>query len=461
MDGNRMSDGGAVYDDVRTFLGNLVSSQTDESEVAEPSAATVTGALTATRETVVDTQAQATALQAASDATAAAGLNHSDLFERTSVTDLGADWLINDSGAGTATLATANGHDAALIAGSGAYRADAFYIPADGVEYGRTVTDYQKVTITTASRSELGSSTTTGAINYIYARANDTGTSFVYAKIIRTYSLPFYYQTNVDIELGCVVSGTETVFTTVTDIAAQGTYSLICGSDGITPRKYEIRGASGQLLLAHTEAGTTSQVGATYRSAGMGFETDTAGGTQLQPSRVAAWALSDYAAAPVSGSGALMSRTATTVMKAVAGSNVWGAYGVGSSSFDLIEAESPDIEPDGSGNFYVSVSGWYEVKIRVLLSASLAVSTRCRVTTHDPTGAAYSRNYLGEYVATSTTRVIESYTVYVPYGIDPSVSATGYRAVIGPQITTAGSGHTTGPRGANEETYMSCVRISP
>lgn len=220
-----------------------------------------------------------------------------------------------------------------------------------------TATDYQLVGATFASAPEHFNAIAEGR-NLLIARANSDGTSYVYADLGK-----------YDVEIGCVVSGTKTVWDTFGSpilpflspfrFKANTVYWLQAGTeDGA--RIFQVLEESTP-ILTHTEVGTTSQLGESYRYTGFGVSAyATIFGTSA-PGKVSAWAFSDNNIPDVVGSGAVMFRAS--------GSNVAIASGTNdlpSNFFDDTDDVTADIDASlSNGRFTVDLPGWYRVKVRI------------------------------------------------------------------------------------------------
>lgn len=220
----------------------------------------------------------------------------------------------------------------------------------------QSTTDYQIIGAAFASAPEWGNQNI-AAYNEIYGRMNSTGTDYVYARLSK-------YR----VQLGCVVSGTPTVFDEVTSgfsFKSNTLYWLACGTVGGLRIFQVLEGTIP--ILAHTEVGTTSQVDSSHRFMGMGMHVDATPWNVRRPARVAAWAFADNQPPTVVGSGSIMTRTSTgTVTLAV------GLNHLATNFFDTPTETTPDITQDRSqAKFTVSIPGWYNIDANIKLTTNV------------------------------------------------------------------------------------------
>lgn len=322
------------------WIGNGWSND-DADQAVQDAAATIAGL-----------SASVTALQNNQNNQAVGGV--SDTVDFTSMpagSTFGADFNHTRSGGG--------GHYS-IVSGSGAVwsavndsdATDAFLYNAL-----QTTTDYQKVWVAFGSAPQWFNSSS-AARNEIHGRKDSAGTTYVYAAMEKKKA-----------ELGCVVSGSKTVFVTKTtdfSFKANGLYALECGQIGSLRLYRLLEGSS--VVLSHLEVGTTAQVGASYRYAGgLGFAKASGLGT-VGPGNMWAFALSDNYPATVTGSGAIMSRTDTADVNLASGTNL-----LPTSFFNSIGANTTDITYDlTNGKFTVSESAWYHLDARIVLDGTVA-----------------------------------------------------------------------------------------
>ncbi|WP_143817363.1 hypothetical protein [Mycolicibacterium sp. 018/SC-01/001] len=212
-----------------------------------------------------------------------------------------------------------------------------------------TATDYQKIWLAFGSSPEWRNSSTY-AVNEIHGRKNAAGDTYVFASMSKYTA-----------QIGCVVGGARTVFVTKStgfSFKSNGLYALECGTVGGL-RTYRLLEGS-TVVLAHTEAGTTSQLGAGYRLSGGSV---TAAGIplgQLSPGTIAAFALSDNQATTLVGSFARMYRSSTTAVGISSGYNQLPA-----NFFDNAGGNTEDLSYDlATGGWTVANDGNYWVKIQ-------------------------------------------------------------------------------------------------
>lgn len=211
-----------------------------------------------------------------------------------------------------------------------------------------TATDYQKIWLAFGSSPEWRNSST-AAVNEIHGRKNASGDTYVFASM-----------TKYTAQIGCCVGGFRTVFQTKStgfSFKAGGLYALECGTTGGL-RTYRLLEGS-TVIMAHTEVGTTSQLGSGFKRSGGSVTAKGITLGQLSPGVLAAFALSDNQATTLVGSFAKMYRASTS---AVGISN--GYNELPSSFFDNLAGITEDYSysfTDGSwtvandGNYWISV----------------------------------------------------------------------------------------------------------
>jgi hypothetical protein len=308
----------------------------------------------------------------------------------------------------------------------------------------QTLTDYQMVGASFASSPETGGGSGADAISYLLGRSNAAGTEFVYAAL-----------TKFTWELGCVASGTQTVFASGSVLSgfsfkSTGNYWLQCGDVG-GARVFKIMEGSNP-IVTHTEVGTTSRLGASYRYTGMGEYTYGSFFSFNHPGRVTAFAFSDNTPPSFVGSGALMYRTSTTPVNVSNGVNLlpsgfWGAVG----------ENTEDIACDvTAGTFTVSLTGWYNVGVRARTSSSFLPNGITWVL-HKGTGAGSASPI--RYGGNEHTRGVNSSNVaYIPQGFhavwNSIYLAAGDYVQIGYDSTSSVSGVLSG-EAVGQQTYFS------
>lgn len=216
-----------------------------------------------------------------------------------------------------------------------------------------TVTDYQKVGIAYSGSPEYDNNNP--AKNYIHARKNAAGTTYVYADLRKRF-----------LELGCIVAGAKTVFASrEISFKANGIYWLEAGTIGGLRIFRVLEGNTP--ILTHTEVGTTSQVGPGYRYAGGGvyaYSWNFFGEHTYRPADMLAFAMGDNQPPTVLGSGATMIRTSSSNVDGSSGRNQFpGTY------FNNKEVGTADIGVDlTTGRFTVSLAGWYAIEFRTRIN---------------------------------------------------------------------------------------------
>lgn len=340
-----------IVEDVQGVLNNIVAGLLGLGEVLYDAvigdANTVTYNL---NDTIASMQDAISALQNSTVNQANAGTSAFVSFGNVAdATSLGGDWTQTYSGTGTAVLGVTSGRAAWKTFDSNSRTCVAVYNAT------ATTTDYQKVGCAFGSKPTdwYGGS---DAHNYIYGRMNSAGTNYVYVKLGPD-----------SCELGCVVSGVTTVFTTSTTawngFSSGAAYWLECGTVGGVNifRVWE----NNKVIQTHTDSGAVSLYGAAYRYTGFGGHTVGASLYHTTPGTVAAFAFSDNVPAPVLGSGFRRYRASGTGV-----SQSSGVHLIASNFWDTAERITADLTYDGASNnkLTVSVSGWYLVKVQIALS---------------------------------------------------------------------------------------------
>ncbi|WP_141564280.1 DUF7257 domain-containing protein [Mycolicibacterium palauense] len=269
-----------------------------------------------------------------------------------------------------------------------------------------TATDYQKIWMVSGSApvTFLGNS----GRNEIHGRKNAAGDTYVYASMEKYRA-----------ELGCVVGGTRIIWATKTtgfSYKAQGLYALECGTIGGL-RVFRLLEGS-KVILTHTEVGTTSQVGMSYRgTGGLGFAYASASGT-IPPGTMWAFAGGDNQPAEVTGSGARMFRADTAELSISSGTHLFP-----DNFFDNVYASTSDILYDfTTGKFTVSVKGWYTVYARVSLAGNTP-NNLSLILYHNDAPEMYIGQPVGHFSGTRITGGGDTYySPDYPEGIFASVS---------------------------------------
>jgi len=225
--------------------------------------------------------------------------------------------------------------------------------------YYRTLTDYQEVGAVYATAPQSSLIGGINAYNYLYARMNSAGTSYVYAKLGYTTC-----------ELGTVVAGTKTVFATASSFRfkAGSSYYLVAGTTGGS-RIFQITENSVP-KLTYTDASSVSQMSSSYRYTGFGAYSYTNLLGTTGPGRVAAFSFLDNTPQPTLGSGFRRYRASTSTVSQGSGVNL-----ISNGFFDTLDLMTADYAYDNSANnnkLTVSISGWYAVTIRMAVSPYIA-----------------------------------------------------------------------------------------
>lgn len=271
-------------------------------------------------------------------------------------------------------------------------------------------------------------------------RKNSADTTKVYAEFASD-----------SVELGCVVSGSKTVFSTLGNggsgffnFKAGALYILYCGTVGGS-RVFVVT-ENGTPIHTYTDS-STSSLGASFRGGGLAARWPNNVGN-INPGRLLYWALADNALPSFVGSGALMYRTGTGTISTVNGSSL-----LPSSFFDTLGDNTVDVTPDvTNGKFTVSISGWYTVKARAK-AGGLFFPDRFTWVLSKGTGVGAASEY--RYGGVGHMRGQNSSgTSVVPTSVDASWSAVylaagdyvqlGYNASSGTTVAGVLTGEATG-----------------
>ena len=264
-----------------------------------------------------------------------------DFSARADASSIGADFTQTYSGSGTGYWGIKDGRVHWYPVNDSPRTCIALYnvTPSDS--------DYQSVGMTTASVPIRFNDTAEGR-NLIVGRSNSAGTSYVFADIGKT-----------NVKLGCVVGGSKTVWDTEgITFKPSGNYWLVCGTTGGARIFQVFEGTTP--ILTHTEVGTASMLGPSYRYAGLaGYTYANAFGSDW-PAKIAAFAFADNQPPNFIGSGAVITRTDTDGWDVDGGSHY-----IGDNFFDTLSDHTDDITSDlVTGKFTVSLEGWYRVEAR-------------------------------------------------------------------------------------------------
>lgn len=269
-----------------------------------------------------------------------------DFSDRANASSLGADFTQTYSGSGTGYWGIKSGR-AAWYPVNDANRTCVGIYNVD-----HTTTDYQMVGASFAAAPWWSGSTSNSGHNFLFGRADSSGSSCVFADM-----------TAYTAQIGCIVSGTKTVFDTASSFTfkANSIYWLRCGTVG-GARIFQLLEGT-RVVLTSTEVGTTSILGSEqvtpedWRWGGAGVTGAATGLGTAQPGIMTAFALSDNQPAAVIGSGARMYRADTAGVDVSSGANQ-----LPTDFFDTIVENTDDITADVSaGTFTVSQDGWYNV----------------------------------------------------------------------------------------------------
>jgi hypothetical protein len=220
-----------------------------------------------------------------------------------------------------------------------------------------TNSDFQLLRGTLGDLPQQGGSGGTPRIGVVgRANAGNNPTYYVWARGYCTGFLTF------KADLGCVVNGVETVW--LSNIPLNWSMDITCYFGvGTQARRYQFYSGT-ELIRDHTEVGTASGLGASYRYFGMLAEIRTdSGGTPKIPGSLAAATISDKAPPTVVGSGARMIRTNTSNVNFSANQSQTDFPG---NYFDNIFAASSDITVTLATNrFTITKDGWYVMTLGI------------------------------------------------------------------------------------------------
>lgn len=265
---------------------------------------------------------------------------------------LGSHWSQSSSGGGTGGLGVANGRAKHL--GSASNRTTkAFYT------FKECVSDYQKVGAAYATLPSTNFFGGNRSYNYLYGRANAAGNSYVYTKLGQN-----------ELELGCVVSDSVTVFATLPGFKFKPgvAYWLECGTTG-GARIFRVW-ENNRVILTYTDAAAISQLG--NRRVGKGV---TASSDTYLPAEVSAFAFFDNTTPATKGSGFRRYRASSSAVAHPSGVNL-----IPGNFFDTADRITEDFTYDHATNkLTVTHAGWYIVTLKVRLKeATLSVGGRAQ-----------------------------------------------------------------------------------
>lgn len=334
--------------DIRSTVDSIVSGlfgwigngwNNDQAAQALIDVAATQAALTAAVQAMQNTQAN----QAVSGVSAVV-----DFSDRANSGSLGANFNQTYALSGTGVWGITNGRAAWQPQNNSDRRSDVLYSPTP------SATDYQMVGAAFATSPEHPFLSNDPAYNMLKGRMNLAQSSYVYAALRKSHA-----------ELGCVVSGAPTIFAQLTSgfsFKSTGLYWLRCGTPGGL-RVFQIMEGTTP-ILTHTEVGTTSQLGASFRYTGMAVYAYANSVGTNNPGQVAAWAFADNQPPNFKGSGAEMYRASTGTVTATNGLQL-----LPTSFFDTVSDHTTDITVDPvGGSFAVTIEGWYRVSARIRIS---------------------------------------------------------------------------------------------
>lgn len=389
-----------LVSDIRTMVDNLVSGLfgwIGHSWTNEDAKQAIADAAT----TIAGLSSAVTALQRNQNNQAIGGRSAMiDLTLRPTAATFGADFAHTRPGPGVGHYEIVNGLGGRWIAANDDNSTDAFtYLDLT------TATDYQKVWMAFSS-APMWWNDSTKARNEIHGRKNLAGDSYVFAGLEKNRA-----------DIGCVVAGARTVFTTKTtgfSFKSTAPYALELGTiAGI--RIFRILEGN-TVVMVHTEVGTTSMVGPDYRSWG-GKGSGLAWWLGVTPpATVIAIAGADNYPPTLVGSGAQMSRTNTGVYSLAAGTNplppnFWNNAG---PKTDDIGRDIP------LGRFTATRKDWYRVTARIaIVEAELVVPKRLDLVLYRGTGAGSSAP--ADWMSPGAGAYHNGSTLYTPSAVYGSV----------------------------------------
>jgi hypothetical protein len=317
---------------------------------------------TSTKNSIAENAAAIAALQVGSSNSSNGGtyavVNFAD---RAPFATLGSDFSQTYSLGSSATLGLVPGYygtGPSVAAWSGSPESRSCVVVYNAAQ---TITNYQSITMTpvgTPSYDDRGAK----ASSYIFGRMNAAGTSYVYARL--TYNTA---------ELGCVVSGTPTVWATATGFtfSAATNYSLICGNAsgervfqllaGSTPVQFLV---SGVPQAQYTETTPTSALGTLNRYTGFGGICAVGQGRRVgttylaAPAALSAFSMADNTPATYIGSGFVGVNTSVDTASLTSGTARFD------NNWYVLESITGDMQYFAADNkLVVSIEGWYAVEI--------------------------------------------------------------------------------------------------
>lgn len=316
---------------------------------------------------VADTQATLAAAVAAIQAMQTQNTNNGfngnsaiiDFSTRANASSMGADFTQTYSGAGSTTTGITNGAVTTQpVVGS---PRTCIYV-YNALQF---TTDYQKVGQVFSSAPNIQFAGN-NASNTITARSNSAGTSYVFVELEKNTA-----------RLGCVVSGSRTVWTTL-GVGGSGSFSfkagqvywLVCGTAGGI-RTYQVLEGSTP-IISWTEVGTASQMGASYRHPGGGTYVYSAGAAVITAGSFVAFAFADNTPATVLGNGFKVYNSSTSNVSITGGSGRFP-----NNFFNATDKMSNGIGYAAGSNNAITINktGWWIFTIRAFSSDSLGTGS--------------------------------------------------------------------------------------
>ena len=251
---------------------------------------------------------------------------------------MGSAWAQSHSGGGTATLGIEGGR--VKLIGTASNRVGIAVYTAKECR-----SDYQKVGAAFATLPSTNFLGGNRSHNLLLGRVNTAGDTYVYADFEASR-----------MELGCVVSGSKTVFSVKNDFKFKPgvAYWLECGTTGGV-RIFQVW-ENNKVILTYTDAAAVSQLGNKRGGLGVvGFS------NTYKPAEISAFAFFDNQPAVVKGCGWRVARTSSAVGNISTGTNLFP-----SGWFDTIDYMSDDLAATyvaSQNKIIAPADGWYAVAV--------------------------------------------------------------------------------------------------
>lgn len=253
---------------------------------------------------------------------------------------------------GYPALGNAKVADIGVTSGAAAWQSnmvgyDAAYYPT------ATNSDYQVISAVIASAPGQNGN------NFLFGRANAAMDTYVVAAL-------HVGSGGGQAEIVAVVNGTETTLVTVSHtLIIGGVYELVLGQESIS-NPYEMSLlCNGSVIASYVDNAHVSQVGSTYRYAGLAMASGASG---QNPASLSSWGVADNAPPAVIGSGFRAYRSNTTAVS-LTNTGVANASLLPSDFFGGANGVTQWITADlayasaTNNQITVSLEGWYQVTI--------------------------------------------------------------------------------------------------